>query len=114
MDEPDTEGRPRVEWFGLVGLYAMVVTHLVWDPTLTALGIAEFGIAEEDNEFVRQLWEIHPLVWFAAKGVVVGGTALVMWRIGAHRDWETALLLYVIAVIGFVAPLGWLELLVLG
>jgi hypothetical protein len=106
-----TEGQQSVELFGLVGLCVMVFAHLVWDPTVTALGVAEFGITEEDNNVVRQLWRIHPLVWLATKGFTVGGMTIVVWRIGAHRHLVSACLLYLIAVLGFVGPLGWIELL---
>jgi hypothetical protein len=110
----DTTGRrdtERVERVGLVGVYAMLATHLLWDPTLTAVGVAEFGIAEEDNDLVRRLWRLHPSVWLVAKGLVVGGAAGVVVRIGAHRDPATAWFPYLMAAVGFVAPLGWLELL---
>lgn len=104
--------RPRVEQFGLVGLCAMLLAHLVWDPAVTAIGIAELGIAEEDNSLVRRLWRLHPSVWLAAKVVVLGAVAAVILRLGAHRDPATAWVLYLMALLGLVGPLGWLELLV--
>lgn len=109
--EVEFADRPRVEQFGLLGLCAMVLTHLVWDPTVTVLGIAEFGIAEEDNSLVRRLWRLHPSVWLTAKVVVVGGVAAVILRLGAHRDPATAWVPYLMALLGLVGPLGWLELL---
>lgn len=112
MVEVDLWDRPRTELIGLGGVGAMLLAHLVWDPALTAVGIAEFGLAEEDNELVRTLWSIHPVAWLAAKVLVVGGATAVVLRFGIHRDPATAWILYVIAFLGLIGPLGWLELLV--
>jgi hypothetical protein len=102
------EGPSRV---GTAGLIATVVAHLVWDPALTLVGVATFGIAEEDAALVRTLLRIHPAAWVATKVVVVGGFAAVVVRMGAHRIPVTAWLLWLVAAVGIVAPLGWLELL---
>ncbi|MBB6646453.1 hypothetical protein [Halobellus ruber] len=104
----------RTSRIGTAGLVAAVVAHLVWDPALTLVGVATFGIAEEDAALVRTLLRIHPAAWVATKVVVVGGFAAVVVRIGAHRLPVTAWLLWLVAVVGFVAPLGWLELLAAG
>jgi uncharacterized membrane protein len=103
--------RSRTEWIGLAGIGAMLVTHLVWDTTLTLVGVAVFGIEEEDTALVRALLRIHPAVWILAKAVALGVAARVMLRLGAHRDRTTACVPWVVAVLGFVGPLGWLELL---
>ncbi len=97
--------------FGTAGVAAMLVTHLVWDPALTLVGVARFGLAEEDTALVRTLVGVHPLVWIGAKLVVVGGAAAVIVRLGAHRDLVTACVPWFVAFLGLVGPLGWLELL---
>lgn len=89
----------------------MVVVHLVWDPALTLLGVGAFGVGEEDAAFVRTLLAIHPALWLGAKLLYVGGGAVVLYRTGAYRTPLAAVLLWVVAVYGAVAPLGWLELL---
>jgi hypothetical protein len=96
---------------GAAGLVAMVFAHLVWDPVLTLLGVEAFGVAEEDSPLVRSLLETHPGLWLAAKVLFVGGGAAAIYRVGAYRDPPVAVLLWVVAVVGAVAPLGWLELL---
>jgi hypothetical protein len=103
--------RPRVEQFGLGGLDAMLLAHLVWDPAVTAIGIAEFGVAEEDNRLVRALWRLHPATWLAAKVLVVGTAAAVVLRLELHREASTAWVTYGIALLGLLGPLGWVELL---
>jgi len=104
--------RSRAVTVGAAGLAAMVLTHLVWDPALTLLGVHAFGIGEEDSAVVRSLLETHPALWLGAKLLFVGGSAFMISTIGAYRDPLIAALLWVVAVYGFVAPLGWLELLV--
>jgi len=99
-----------VERIGRLGLGAMVLAHPVWDPLVTLIGVAAFGIGEEDSAVVRSLWRVHPGVWLAAKGVVVGGYAVLAYRLGAHRHPAMAWLPWVLAVVGIVAPLGWIEL----
>lgn len=94
---------------GGAGLVAMLVTHLVWDPALTLLGVGRFGIAAEGTPFVRDLLRIHPVAWLVVKFLVVGGGAALMYRAGIHREWATAWGPWVIALLGFVAPLGWLR-----
>ena len=47
--------RSRAVTVGAAGLAAMVLTHLVWDPALTLLGVHAFGIGEEDSAVVRSL-----------------------------------------------------------
>ena len=96
---------------GLAGIAAMLLTNLVWDPAVTAVGVAAFGIAEEDAPLVRALWRVHPGVWLGAKVAVVGGAAAVMVRLGIHRDAVTAWVPWLLAVLGAVGPLGWLALL---
>lgn len=97
---------------GSASLLAVVATHLLWDPALTLLGVAEFGIAEEDTAVVRMLLAFHPAAWLGVKLAVVSGfTAVVIW-LDAHRILATTVLLWFVALLGFVAPLGWLELLV--
>ena len=108
-DEPD-----GAYWIGSAGLGAAVFAHLVWDPVLTLVGVARFGVAEEDAALVRSLLEIHPAAWLAAKLLVVGGFAAVVVRLDAHRIPATAWVLWLVALLGFVAPLGWLELLASG
>jgi hypothetical protein len=90
----------------------MVLAHLVWDPALTLVGVSRFGVAEEDSALVRSLLAVHPGLWLAVKLVVVGGAAVAIHRVGAHRDPLVAVVLWVVAAYGVVAPLGWLELLV--
>jgi hypothetical protein len=107
----DFRSRSRTELFGLGGVGAMLLAHLVWDPAMTTVGIAEFGVAEEDNELVRALWVIHPVAWIVAKVLVVGGAAVLVLRLGIHREPATAWVPYVIAVLGLLGPLGWIELL---
>lgn len=102
---------PLVERVGRAGLVAMLLAHLVWDPALTLAGVAEFGVAEEDNPVVRDLLSVHPVVWLGAKGLVVGGVAALLHRLGAHREVATAWAPWAIAALGVVAPLGWLALL---
>mgnify|MGYP006976219192 CR=1 FL=1 len=85
----------RTARIGTAGLVAAVIAHLVWDPAVTLL-------------------RIHPAAWLATKLVVVGGFAAVVVRIGAHRNPVTVWLLWLVALLGVVAPLGWLELLVAG
>lgn len=111
-DATDDGGATRlltVERVGGVGLALMLVTHLIWDPALTLLGVAQFGIAAEGTPFVRRLLRIHPLAWITAKLLVVGGAGAFMYRVGVHRDPVTAWGPWLLAIIGFVAPLGWLE-----
>jgi hypothetical protein len=103
--------RPRVEQFGLGGLAAMLLAHLVWDPAVTAIGIAEFGVAEDDNRLVRALWRLHPVTWLAVKVLVVGTAAVVVLRLEMHRAPSTAWVTYAIALLGVLGPLGWIELL---
>lgn len=103
----------RTERLGLAGIVAMLLAHLVWDPALTLAGVAVFGIAEEDTATVRALLRIHPVAWLAVKLVVLGGVTGVMLRLRVHRDPATAWVPWVIAAVGVVGPLGWLELLVL-
>lgn len=107
-------GRPSVSQIGATGILVMVLAHLVWDPALTLLGVAEFGIGEEDTDLVRSMLRIHPGVWLAAKLVFVGGGAVVMHRLGIHRDAETAWVPWFVAIPGVLGPLGWLELLLAG
>ncbi len=101
-----------VERIGLLGLAAMVIAHLVWDPLLTLAGVATFGIAEEDSAVVRSLLRLHPGLWLAAKGLLVGGWAGLVYYLGAHRHPAMAWLPWALAVVGVVAPLGWIELFV--
>ncbi|MFB6255292.1 MAG: hypothetical protein ABEH58_00955 [Haloplanus sp.] len=111
---PDTNGRAgrsRTEWVGLAGIGAMLATHLVWDTTLTLLGVAAFGIEEEGTAIVRELLWIHPVAWILAKVVVMTATTWVMLRLDAHRSPATAWVPWLLAVLGFVGPLGWFELL---
>lgn len=89
----------------------MLAAHLVWDPVLTLVGVATFGVAEEDTAVVRTLLRIHPAAWLLVKLVVVGGVAGAMVRLGVHRDPATAWVPWVVAAAGVVGPLGWLELL---
>ena len=106
----DDSGRLlTIERIGGLGLVLMLFTHLIWDPALTLLGVSQFGIEAEGTPFVRTLLRIHPLAWIAAKLVVVGGTGLFMYRVGVHRDPATAWGPWLLAIVGFVAPLGWLE-----
>ena len=111
MMNGDSELTARI---GTAGLVAAVAAHLVWDPAVTLVGVAAFGIAEEDAGVVRSLLRIHPAAWLATKLVVVGGFAAVVVRIGAHRNPVTVWLLWLVALGGVVAPLGWLELLAAG
>lgn len=111
MFDVEFADRPRVERVGVGGLCTMVFAHLVWDPALTAIGIAEFGLAEEDNELVRTLWTLHPAAWLAAKVVVVGSATVIIHRLGIHREPATAWIPYAISLLGLLGPLGWLELL---
>lgn len=108
-EQPD-----RTYRIGSAGLVAAVVAHLVWDPVLTLFGVARFGVAEEDAALVRSLLGIHPAAWLAVKLLVVGGFAAVVVRLDAHRMPATAWVLWLVALLGFVAPLGWLELLASG
>jgi hypothetical protein len=110
----DTNGRWEVivERFGVAGLVAMLVAHLVWDPALTLIGVAEFGIDEEDTGLVRSMLRIHPAVWLAAKVVVLGSVTWIIYKLGIHRDPATAWFPWLVAVFGILGPLGWLELLV--
>lgn len=87
----------------------MCATHLVWDTTLTLVGVARFGIAAEGTPIVRDLLRVHPVAWLAVKLVVVGGGAFLLYRLGIHRHWSTAWGPWLLAVIGFLAPLGWLR-----
>jgi hypothetical protein len=103
--------RPLAATVGGAGLVAMVLAHLVWDPALTLVGVDAFGTAEEDSAVVRSLLETHPGLWLAAKLFYVGGRALLVHRVGAYRDPLVAVLPWVVAAYGVVAPLGWLELL---
>jgi hypothetical protein len=112
MSDANAEtGRSRTEWLGLAGIGAMLVTQLVWDTTLTLLGVAAFGIEEEDTALVRALLSFHPLAWLLAKILTLTAAAWVMLRLDAHRDPATAWVPWLLAVLGFVGPLGWLELL---
>ena len=103
--------RSRAVTVGAAGLAAMVLTHLVWDPALTLLGVHTFGVGEEDSAVVRSLLETHPALWLGAKLLFVGGGGFMIYKLGAYRDPLVAALLWAVAVYGFVAPLGWLELL---
>jgi hypothetical protein len=107
------EHRRTVEVVGTAGVLAMLVAHLVWDPALTLLGVARFGVGEEDADLVRTLLRVHPAAWLGAKVVAVGGLAGVIVRLDVHRDPATAWLPWVVALLGFVGPLGWIELLLL-
>jgi hypothetical protein len=93
---------------GRLALVALVVTHVVWDPLLTLAGVAEFGLRHEETELVRTLIAVHPLAWLLAKVVVIGGAVAVIHRAGAHRTRPSVWLVWVLALLGFVAPLGWL------
>lgn len=111
---PDGEvggDRSRTARVGLLGIGAMLVAHLVWDPAVTLVGVTAFGIGEEDAPLVRTLLRIHPVAWLLAKVAVLGGATAVMLRLRIHRDAATAWLPWAVAVLGFVGPLGWLELL---
>jgi hypothetical protein len=109
-ESPDD--RPVATLVGSAGIAVMLLAHLVWDPALTLLGVAEFGIQEEDSAFVRSLLTIHPLLWLGLKLGVVGGLAAFMYREGVHRTPQLVWLPWLLAVPGIVGPLGWLELLV--
>jgi hypothetical protein len=108
--ETDREARPIATRLGSAGIAVMLVTHLVWDPVLTLLGVAEFGLQEEDSAVVRSLLAVHPTVWLGLKVATVGGLAWVMTREGVHRNPRLAWLPWLLAVPGFLGPLGWLEL----
>ncbi|RXK48670.1 hypothetical protein [Halorientalis pallida] len=109
-DDP-SGARTRTERVGRAGIAVMLVAHLVWDPVLTLVGVATFGVAEEDTAIVRTLLSIHPAVWLGAKVVVLGAFTAVFFRIGGHRDLGTAWLPWAVALLAILAPLGWLELL---
>ncbi|WP_299264381.1 hypothetical protein [Halorientalis sp.] len=96
---------------GRLGVALMLVAHLVWDPALTLAGVAAFGVVEEDSALVRTLLTIHPAVWLAAKVAALGAFTGLFFAIGAHRDIETVLFPWLIALLGIVAPLGWIPLL---
>jgi hypothetical protein len=110
-DERSPDGRSLASVFGGAGLAAMVFAHLVWDPALTLLGVAAFGVGEEDAAFVRTLLAVHPALWLGAKVLYVGGGATVLYWTDAYRTPIAGVLLWAVAVYGVVAPLGWLELL---
>ncbi|ESS07427.1 MAG: hypothetical protein A07HB70_00377 [uncultured archaeon A07HB70] len=110
-DEGERDDLSLAPALGGAGLAAMVLAHLVWDPALTLLGVAAFGVGEEDAAFVRALLAVHPALWLGAKVLYVGGGAAVLYRTGAYRTPMAAVLLWAVAVYGVVAPLGWLELL---
>jgi len=94
--------------FGTADVAAMLVPHLVWEPALTLVGVARFGVAEEDTAVLRQLLRVHPLAWLAAKVLVVGGLAVVVLRIDAHRDAVMARIPWFVALLGILGPPGWL------
>lgn len=99
-----------IERIGRLGLGALVLAHLVWDPLVTLGGVAAFGIGEEDSAVVRSLLRVHPGLWLAAKGAVVGGYVVLAYRLGAHRHPAMVWLPWALAAIGILAPLGWIEL----
>lgn len=110
-DDTPRPDHSRTARFGRLGVALMLLAHLIWDPALTLVGVATFGIAEEDAALVRTLLAIHPAVWLVAKVVVLGAFTAVFFRIGAHRDLGTVWFPWVMALVGIVAPLGWLQLL---
>lgn len=50
---------------------------LVREPTLTVVGVARLGVAEEDTALLRALVGVHPLAWAVAP---LGGVGLPGWR----------------------------------
>jgi hypothetical protein len=92
----------------------MALSLLVWDTALTLAGVAAFGVAEEDAPLVRSLLAVHPLAWVGVKTAAVVGVTALWWRTGVHRAAATAWVPWLVAAYGFLAPLGWLELLLGG